>query len=213
MVVGKLNNNQEIELKLEIIDEKESEEIYKYLQSINSNKSKQVIQHIKMKAIYYDTTDGFYERNRIAYRVRQENDCLVATYKEGKINEQGVFERLEINKNVNSLEPNIEIFSKEEKIWNKIKKSKDKTFVPVVITDFVRDCINLIWGKSVIELALDRGLIKAGDKQVPICELELELKKGDIKDLIELKQELEKMFKLQASTISKYKRGLILLGK
>ncbi len=39
-------------------------------------------------------------------------------------------------------------------------------------------------GKSEIEIALDRGEVKAGEHQEPICELELELLAGETADLL-----------------------------
>ena len=206
-------NNQEIEVKMEIVDESQVEKIYKYLKKLNDNKSEQVLQHIVMKAIYYDTVDNFYRDKKIAYRVRQENDCFVATYKEGKIDAKGVFHRVEINKKVDSLEPDITVFAMEKEVWENIKISKEKKFIPVVITDFVRECISICSGESVIELALDRGFIQGNDKKAPICEVELELKSGKIEDLLSLKDCLKEKFILSESQISKYKRGLLLTEK
>ena len=99
-------NNQEIEVKMEIKDEAQIENIREFLQE---NKD-QSWQRIDMKAIYYDTEDNFYQKHKIAYRVRQENNCFVATYKSGKVNTQGVFERVEINKKVTSLQADISVF-------------------------------------------------------------------------------------------------------
>jgi inorganic triphosphatase YgiF len=42
-------------------------------------------------------------------------------------------------------------------------------------------------GKSEIEIALDRGEVKAGEHQEPICELELELLAGETADLLRLR--------------------------
>lgn len=69
---------------MEIKDEAQIENIRGFLQE---NKE-QSWQRIDMKAIYYDTEDNFYQKHKIAYRVRQENNCFVATYKSGKVNTQ-----------------------------------------------------------------------------------------------------------------------------
>ena len=101
----------------------------------------------------------------------------------------------------------------EKEVWENIKISKEKKFIPVVITDFVRECISICSGESVIELALDRGFIQGNDKKAPICEVELELKSGKIEDLLSLKDCLKEKFILSESQISKYKRGLLLTEK
>lgn len=210
-MVGNLKSNQEIEVKLEIVDKQQVEVLHKYLQSLIKSEPKQELQHIVMKAIYYDTEDGFYRQNKIAYRIRQENDCFIATYKEGIINVQGVFKRIEVNKVVDSLEPDISVFAEEQDIWEKIKESKIKKFVPMIITDFVRECISISWRKSIIELAIDEGFVQGGRHKAPICEVELELKSGNIEDLLSLKENLIEKFSVKVSLISKYKRGLLLL--
>lgn len=206
-----MKSNQEIEVKLEIVNKQQVKVLHRYLQSLIEDKNKEKLQHIVMKAIYYDTEDGFYRQNKIAYRVRQENDCFVATYKQGKINAQGIFERIEVNKIVDSLEPDISVFAGEQIIWDKIKESKTKKFIPMIITDFVRECIVIPWRKSLIELALDEGFVQGGKHKAPICEVELELKSGNIEDLLSLKEILMEKFSVEVSLISKYKRGLLLL--
>lgn len=199
-------NNQEIEVKLEIENEFQMENIRDFLKK-NKHKS---WQHIEMKAIYYDTEDNFYQRHKMAYRIRQENECIVATYKSGKVNTEGLFERIEINRKVYDLLPNINVFSDAEDIWSLIQDTKDKKFIPIVITDFIRESVELTWLNSKLEIALDYGFVKGGEKKAPILEVEIELKRGEIKDLLSLKDELIKKFGLKVSLISKYKKGLIL---
>lgn len=94
-----------------------------------------------------------------------------------------------------------------------IKTTKDKKFLPIVITDFVRECIELTWLDSKLEVALDLGFVQGRENKAPICEVEIELKQGKIEDLLSLKDELIKKFGLQISAISKYKKGLILAGQ
>ena len=200
-------NNQEIEVKMEIKDEAQIENIRGFLQE---NKE-QSWQRIDMKAIYYDTEDNFYQKHKIAYRVRCENDCIVATYKSGKVNSDGLFERVEINKKVTKLTPDINVFAEDKDIWSLIKTTKDKKFLPIVITDFVRECIELTWLDSKLEVALDLGFVQGRENKAPICEVEIELKQGKIEDLLSLKDELIKKFGLQISAISKYIKGLFLL--
>ena len=199
-------NNQEIEVKMEIKDEAQIENIRGLLQE---NKE-QSWQRIDMKAIYYDTEDNFYQKHKIAYRVRQENDCFVTTYKSGKVNTQGVFERVEINKKVTNLNADISVFADVDEVWNLIKETKDKKFMPIVITDFVRECMEINWLNSRVEIALDLGFVQGNKRKSPICEVEIELKSGRIEDLLSLKNELSEKFSLELSTVSKYKKGLIL---
>lgn len=202
-------NNREVEIKMEIKDKAQVENIRKFLQENEGQRPQSIV----MKAIYYDTEEKFYQKHKIAYRVRQENNCFVATYKSGKVNTQGVFERVEINKKVTKLTPDINVFAEDKNIWSLIKTTKDKKFLPIVITDFVRECIELTWLDSKLEVALDLGFVQGRENKAPICEVEIELKQGKIEDLLSLKDELIKKFGLQISAISKYKKGLILAGQ
>ncbi|WP_113908084.1 CYTH domain-containing protein [Aliidiomarina celeris] len=64
---------------------------------------------------------------------------------------------------------------------------------------------------SLLEVALDEGLIKAGGKQEAILELELELKSGNESSLLKWAENLTQHFNLQAGTKSKAQRGYALL--
>ena len=52
--------------------------------------------------------------------------------------------------------------------------------------------------------------MQGNERKSPICEVEKELKSGRMEDLLSLKNELSEKFDLQISTVSKYKKGLIL---
>ena len=89
---------------------------------------------------------GFFNKHRIAYRVRRENNSVVATYKSGNVNKNGIFERVEINKVAKSVEPDITVFADEASIWEIVKTVESADLKPIVVTDFVREC-------AVIEVA------------------------------------------------------------
>ena len=203
-----MKKNQEIEIKLQIKDEAEVEKIYTWLKSIAMDD----LQSIEMKAIYYDTEDGFFNKHRIAYRVRRENKSIVATYKSGNVNKNGIFERVEINKVAKSVEPDITVFADEALIWEVVKKVQNVDLKPIVVTDFTRKCAVIKWQNSQIEVALDQGIVWGKNNKSPICELELELKDGNENDLLNLKEKLMQRFAIENSVISKYKKGLILAG-
>lgn len=203
-----MKKNQEIEVKLQIKNREETDKIFAWLK-LQAQENLQIIQ---MKAVYYDTEDGFFNAHKIAYRVRRENKNVLATYKSGSINKNGVFERVEINKKVKSVEPDITVFADETVVWEVVKSVKNVDLKPIVVTDFVRHCGLLNWKNSQIEVALDLGTVWGKNNKNPICELELELKKGSQTDLLNLKDELLHKFAIELSTVSKYKKGLILAG-
>ncbi|VTN11801.1 Uncharacterized conserved protein [Raoultella terrigena] len=62
-------------------------------------------------------------------------------------------------------------------------------------------------GDSQIEIALDRGEVKAGEHQEAICELELELLSGNTADLLALARGLLDTGALRQGSLSKAARG------
>lgn len=200
-------SEQELEVKLELKDQAQIENIKNFVECYREGFWEEIL----MKAIYYDTVDGFLQERKMAYRVRAENEIFVATYKSGKVNEQGIFERVEINRVVNTIEPDINVFASTA-VWDTLKDTQNATFVPVVITDFTRQCVLLRWHDTLMELAIDTGFVQGKERREPLCEVELELKAGQQEDLLALEKLLMAEFAVQPSLISKYKKGLILAG-
>ena len=74
-------------------------------------------------------------------------------------------------------------------------------------TDVLRTKRIVQVGDAEVEIALDVGTIVAGDQSLPICELELELKSGEVSELVALASQWAKQHKLWISTPSKAERG------
>lgn len=206
-----MKHQKEIEAKMEISSQEQFAQIKAYINSL-THKNDDPWKEINMKAVYYDTKEGSLQKYKAAYRVRQENKSIVATYKQGISNKNGIAERIEVNKLVQNLTPDISIFKNETAVWPFIKRLEGKIVIPIVMTDFVRKALLIDWQGSKIEVSLDLGTITGGNKQTPICELELELKTGLETALVDLETKINNEFNLVPSTISKYKKGLILAG-
>jgi triphosphatase len=58
-----------------------------------------------------------------------------------------------------------------------------------------------------LEVALDRGVVRAGDRSLPLCELEVELKGGEIGALIAVGRASVDAHAMWLSTITKARRG------
>ena len=92
------------------------------------------------------------------------------------------------------------------------KRCADEKLVPVFLTKFARETWLLQFRRSQIECAIDRGVIAANGKNEPICEVELELKSGQVARLFELTHLLNKVVPLQIEPASKAARGFDLVG-
>ena len=78
---------------------------------------------------------------------------------------------------------------------------------PIFTTDFRRQIWEVPYGESLIELAVDRGMIESRGKRTPICEIELELLSGKVEDIFGLTRKLQEQLKLDPAIASKAERG------
>ena len=204
----------EIELKYAIDHESVAEEIFQdpYIRMI---KDKQTEESIDMHAVYFDTEDRRLYREGIAFRVRKEGDIMQATLKWNGSSEDGMHKREEINAPVDDAEklntPDVEIFAQSEMCEVLKGLVGQRKLLPMMETDIVRHQVRIDTGKSISELSVDKGEVRANGKSAPILEMEIELFSGDEEDMKALGEELAKKFGLRAENISKFKRGLDLM--
>lgn len=171
---------------------------------------------VEMRAVYFDTLKGDLMKNKMAFRIRREDDKSVATLKWSGGSVDGLHVREEINRVPDDekmlAKPTIEIFRDDCKIYDKLKKTvQDRTLVPVMETNFTRKRILLDTGRSISEFSFDSGEIIAGGKSVPICEIEIEFIDGERDDFIKLGEAVAKRYKLMPGDMSKFERGIKLL--
>ena len=81
------------------------------------------------------------------------------------------------------------------------------SLVPVFETRFTRRARLVTRGGAKIELALDRGYVRAGRRRAAISELELELKSGTMRELRSEARRLARRFGLRLLEESKAERG------
>lgn len=148
-------------------------------------------------------------RQRIALRLRQAGGHWIQTVKGGGKVEEGLHQRPEWEVPVAN---DILDFDKlSVSPWHSFfTPDIQSRLIPIFVTDFWRTIWLMELSNSLIELALDTGEIQAKNKQVPICEVELELKSGVPESLFDLARELRKSIALQPEDRSKADRGYML---
>lgn len=204
----------EVELKFLVEEPIARERILgdKHLAEIMDKGSEEEIQ---MRATYFDTEDLDLCKNEIAFRIRRENDCPVATLKWGGKVENGLHMRGELNVTVNeeyAQNPSLSIFKGSE-IYDDIEKAAgDKPLKPLMEANCLRKQIRVDTGKSISVISLDVGEIVTATGTAPISELEVELYSGDEEDMIALGRELATKYNLKEGAKSKFRVGLELLG-
>ncbi|MGI6205229.1 MAG: CYTH domain-containing protein [Anaerovoracaceae bacterium] len=201
----------EVELKYgipdpAIIDSLWTEEVFSEYGSVDKNTS------IPMSATYYDTEDRDLQKEKAAFRIRKEGDQPVATLKWNDSVREGVFEREELNINLTEDDgpaPALSKFAENESAAALIEKVGEKPLIPVVETNFTRKIMRIDTGTTIFEADLDVGTIVTPDnKDLDICELEIELYSGSRDELAKIGKDLAKRFGLVPGVKSKYQRGI-----
>ena len=158
---------------------------------------------ITMKTTYYDTPNGSLSARNITLRRRLENGNAVCTV---KTQLDGVG-RGEWETNHQRIEDAIPVLCKLGCTEDLIALTAPG-LVRVCGARFTRQCKTLAVEGSTVELALDRGILLGGGRELPLCEVEVELKEGREDDALLFAQILAAKYGLQQETKSKFRRAL-----
>ena len=127
----------------------------------------------QMQTTYFDTPSDSLSKRIYTLRTRQENDISVCTLKapiEGHGRGEWELECDDIQKAI----PELCKLGCPEDLPELIKEG----LIPVCGAKFTRIAKTLVMPDCVLELALDEGVLLGGDKEIPLCEVEVELKQG-----------------------------------
>ncbi|QRN84701.1 CYTH domain-containing protein [Clostridia bacterium] len=196
--------DKEIELKLGIQDEQTMRALLSD-DSILGNKART----IHLRATYYDTQDLLLANSRIGLRLRREDEDIVATLKYGGGVVDGLHTRIEINKKKDDFNLSLADFPKERGMLEEVLGSKE--LVPLIETDIFRHVRQIEYKDSVLECALDEGIVRANNRSVNIRELEVELIKGSIEALESFTKNELLDYHLVPEDLSKLARGIELV--
>lgn len=167
----------------------------------------------KLFATYFDTPALDLWHNRIVLRVRREGGRWVQAVKVGGSVASGVHTRLEMETVIRDARPDVSVLPREP--VTKILRSQKiaDTLVPVLSTEISRSVRLLEPVPGVlIEVAIDRGVIRSGRRRETVCELELELKRGPVTALFDLARRLAVAIPLTLEHRSKAERGYALFS-
>ncbi len=159
---------------------------------------------------YYDTTDFALANSQVALRIRRDGEQLIQTLKSKGSSVAGLSERNEWDWYLKS--NRLVLSHLDDSCWpESLRKLDKKQLKAVFSTDFKRQFAELRWQRdgvaTVVEVALDQGVVIADQQQEEICEIELELRAGDPVSLFELALELAADTALMPCDISKAERG------
>ncbi len=200
----------ETEFKYRITDAKVFDEIIKdpILENhINNDR----VEDIKMHAVYFDTEEGDLRKAGIAYRIRYENDRIVATIKWDSMVKDGLHSREEFNLVINderfAESPDIEIFKSSDAYDVLYAAVGNKKLIKLIEMEFDRRLVKVDTGSSISAISIDDGVIHRKDGDLGILELEIEWYYGDEEDFKNLATKIAEKYELVPEDASKLQRG------
>jgi inorganic triphosphatase YgiF len=160
-------------------------------------------------SVYFDTTKLKLREHDVTLRVRRDGARRLQTIKLGLDSSAAPLARSEWEAEIKSTQPDLTL-AKGTPLAPLIAGKGKGGLRPMFRTDVRRSATNLRVNGSEIELAVDVGKIVAGRRAQPICELELELKKGRLHDLALLTARLSRALPVSLGAQPKSDRGYAL---
>ena len=165
---------------------------------------------VSLRATYFDTEDRRLAAAGLALRVRKEGRRWVQTLKGAG---DGIWQRLEH-------EVALQVPAGTQPVadpalhdgtpaGDALRRAlgDDGLLQPIYGTEVMRTQRLLRGRGGVVELAFDKGALRAGDRRWPLCELEFELKSGEPAALVDLAARWVQRFGLTLDTRTKAESG------
>lgn len=160
---------------------------------------------ISMETTYFDTPSHALSARHITLRRRLENGKSVCTLKtpgEG-------YSRGEWNVKQAELASAIPELCKLSGV-EALSQWAIEGFFPLCAARFIRQRKILSFPEFTAELVLDRGLLLGAGREMPLCELELELTSGSEAALVDYGQKLAEKYGFVPESDSKFRRAFAL---
>jgi inorganic triphosphatase YgiF len=195
---------QEIELKLSVAPA-HATRVWKALAAYAGGKITPTAR--KLYSAYYDTPDFAFGRRGAAVRLRRESGRWMQTVKVGGGAAAGLHARRELESPVPAQQISHRVLM--EAGLGEVLDGASRDAIGIVFTTTLRRSRAVIEPApgEYIEIAVDRGEIAAGERHLPICEIELELKSGTVQALFRLARKLAAGIALRLDNESKAERG------
>ncbi len=157
-------------------------------------------------SVYFDTDGQKLRKSGLMLRVRREGQRHTQTIKATAQN--GGFERDEWEADIAGNEPDLNE-AHGTALEPLLTKKLRRRLKPVFETRVRRTVYPLV--DNAIALTVDQGRIDTGARSQPLCEIELELKRGSAADLFDVARELTQKLPARLAVKSKSERGYEIL--
>lgn len=160
---------------------------------------------ITMETTYYDTPNGALSQRHITLRRRLENGVAVCTLKTPETSGG----RGEWEVEMEEIEAALPKLCKLSG-WAGLLDLTKAGVIPVCGARFTRQAKLLELGDCAVEIAVDSGVLLGGGREIPLCEIEVEHKKGSEEATVRFAATLAAQFNLRQEKNSKFRRALAL---
>lgn len=157
---------------------------------------------IRMQTTYYDTPDRAFSARHITLRRRLESGISICTVKTPAANGA----RGEWECQCENIEESIDILCKLG-APQEIRLLAASGLKPVCGAEFIRQACQVSFGSGAVEIAVDKGWLFGGGREIPLCEIEAELKAGTPEAAAAFAAQLAVQFDLQPENQSKFRRA------
>ena len=162
---------------------------------------------VRQRSLYFDTPDHSLFKAGLSLRIRHAGRKRTQTVKARGSSSAGLFARPEWECAVPDDMP---VLDDTAPIRALLGERAD-ALTPVFEIRFERRTWNIQTDGALIEMVLDRGAVVAGDRRSSICEIELELKSGDVAALFAFARKLDAAAPLRLGVLTKAERGYALV--
>ena len=155
----------------------------------------------EMQTTYYDTKELALSARKYTLRRRLENGVSVCTLKTPA--KAGRQETEVLCNDIRTAIPELCKLTGSQELSMLVQGG----LIPLCGAQFHRIAIEVSYEGTLLELALDKGILFSGSNTVPLCEIEVELKSGEAEKTDRFARELACRFGLVNEPDSKFRRA------
>src|SRR5262245_43380608 len=162
-------------------------------------------------SVYFDTDKLKLRDKGLSLRVRRIGRRHVQTIKQESGEKTALFDRNEWERDIGGKQPDLDA-TQDTALQPLLGKKLRRGLKPVFETRVRRTVYPIRQEGSEIELTIDKGKVEAGRRSAPLCEVELELKRGESADLFKIARALAEEVPVRLAVKSKAERGYALIA-
>src|SRR5215471_12973139 len=194
---------REVELKLEV----PAHSFYRLARSsLLRAARKKSSKPATLVSVYFDTDKLKLRDKGLSLRVRRIGRRHVQTIKQESGQKAALFDRNEWERDIGGKQPDLDA-TQDTALQPLLGKKLRRGLKPVFETRVRRTVYPIRREGSEIEVTIDKGKVEAGRRSAPLCEVELELKRGESADLFKVARALADEVPVQLAVKSKAERG------